>query len=168
MNWPHPPAGPTRNRPPGPAGWRVHHANIPTHDVRKAAAFYTEILGMQESAPPFKPEDRGVFEIDKSNVGWFEDGNAQVHLSRPDGKLACCNHFHLNPVISGHIAIQVSDLEAVKTKLRARGEYFADAGNWAVLGLKQIYCYDPAMNVVEISQMLEPGDDGYRAPEDEG
>lgn len=135
--------------------WRIHHVSLPTRDVRETAAFYTEVLGMAESSPPWKDKNRGDFDIDLAHVAWFQGENAQVHLSRHSRNFARDNNFHLDPIINGHVAIEVDDLDAVRERLRRKGVYFADPGNWALTGLDQIYVLDPALNAVEINSQLK-------------
>lgn len=130
------------------ATWRIHHANVMAHDVRQSAEFYTNVLGMQATDPDFKPDYRSDRE-----VAWFEaEGSAQLHISKPITTFARDSGFHLDPILRGHVAITVDDIEAVKGRLRDRGVYFADPGNWALNDYYQIYTYDPSMNCLEINQ----------------
>ena len=135
--------------------WRLHHVNIAAPNFSETLAFYKEVLGMQSVGMPIKKEDRGVFKYDDDNVAWFEDGNAQIHMSRPNPNMARDNNYFVNPSLGGHVAIEVDDIEEVKRRLNARRVYFADPGHWAVEGLYQIYVIDPSMNCVEINQQLD-------------
>ncbi len=135
-------------------GWKLHHVNVPAHNVRETAKFYTEVLGMQERPPAFKERDRGVFETDEQNVAWFDNGVEQLHIAKPSHNFCVNNHFHMDPLVNGHVAIEVDDLDVVRERLRARGLYFADPGNWALNGYQQIYVLDPAHNAVEINCKL--------------
>lgn len=132
--------------------WELHHVNIPAPDVRASAAFYTTIFGMEEKPFPFVDRDRGAFGLGNDHIAFFEDGSRQIHISKPVATMARDNGFYLNPVLNGHHAILVDDIEAVKARLEANDVYFADAGRWAFDGYYQIYCYDPGNNVVEINQ----------------
>lgn len=128
--------------------WRIHHTNLPAHDVAESAAFYENVLGMTPSRPDFNSDyDPG------RAIGWFDtEGSAQLHLCPPDPNFAERNGFHLNPTLNGHVAIEVDDLDAVKDRLRSRGLYFADAGEWALRGYRQIYVLDPSANCLEINE----------------
>ena len=134
--------------------WKLHHVNLPARCVRETATFYTEVLGMQEGSPEFKEEDRGDFKTDDQNVAWFDNGVAQLHIARPSSSFCKDNNFHMDPLVNGHIAIEVDDLDEIRERLRERGVYFADPGNWALNGYQQIYTLDPASNAVEINQRL--------------
>ncbi|WP_214109124.1 VOC family protein [Acrocarpospora catenulata] len=134
--------------------WKLHHVNIPARFVRETADFYVQVLGMTESSPTFKDRDRGVFHTDEQNVAWFDNGVSQLHIARPTHHFCADNNFHMDPLVNGHVAIEVDDLDAVRARLRERGIYFADPGNWALNGYQQIYCLDPAMNAVEINQRM--------------
>lgn len=140
--------------------WMLHHINLPSRDVRKAAKFYSAIFDMVEKPFPFVTSGLGLLETTNDHVGFFEDGLRQIHLNTPQERLPVDNHFHINPVLKGHIALNVPDLEPIKEALRRRGRYFADAGGWAFKGYFQIYFYDPAMNIVEVNQRhdLDPND----------
>ncbi len=135
--------------------WRLHHVNIAAPNFRESLNFYQEVFGMQSVGMPLKERDRGVFKYDDDNVAWFEDGNAQIHMSRPNPNMARDNDYYLNPSLGGHVAIEVDDIDAVKGRLEARGLYYADPGHWAVQGLYQIYVLDPSANCVEVNQKLE-------------
>lgn len=142
--------------------WRLHHVNIPAHDVREAVGFYERVFGMKESTPPWKPQDRGVFGVSKDDVGWFDDGRAQVHISRPDARLPCDNGFHLHPTLRGHVAVEVDDVDLVQARLTERNANVAVAGNWALRGVRQLYTYDPGLNVVEILSRPDSGEETQR------
>ncbi|MDR7084717.1 catechol 2,3-dioxygenase-like lactoylglutathione lyase family enzyme [Arthrobacter ginsengisoli] len=131
--------------------WRIHHVSLPARYVRETADFYNQILGMKENSPPWKAKERGDFPIDEQNVAWFDDGKTQLHLARHSGNFCIDNNFHIDPIVNGHVAIEVDDLDAVRERLRSRNIYFADPGNWALNGVEQIYVMDPASNAVEIN-----------------
>jgi catechol 2,3-dioxygenase-like lactoylglutathione lyase family enzyme len=140
--------------------WMLHHINVPSYDVRSAAEFYSSIFEMVEKPFPFATDGLGQMDTRNTHVGFFEDGLRQIHLNKPQGKIAVDNHFHINPILRGHIALNVPDLEPIKEALLKRGHYFADAGGWAFKGYFQIYFYDPSMNCVEVNQRhdLNPDD----------
>ena len=64
--------------------------------------------------------------------------NSALYL-RGDGQLA-----HLT----------VEDLDAVTARLDAAGMLYTDAGPYAMAGLRQVYVYDPSMNLVELNQVV--------------
>ena len=133
--------------------WSLHHVNIPSHNVRETARFYEDILGMTEKPFPFVSSDqRGAVETGDDFIAFFEDGSRQIHICKPTPEMPFQNNFCLHPVLNGHLAINVDDIEEVKRRLRARNHYFNDAGKWAFAGYYQIYFYDPSMNVVEVNQ----------------
>ena len=73
---------------------------------------------------------------------------------KPVPRFAKDNGLFHNPTIGGHVAITVPDLEVVKRRLEAAGVLFSDAGQYAMLGYRQIYLYDPSMNLIEINQRV--------------
>jgi len=131
--------------------WLLHHVNITVPVVGEGAAFYEAAFGMKNRPFPFVSEkDRGRFDADR--VSFFEDGLRQVHMCRPQGDIAALNGHYINPMLDGHVAFNVPDIEVTKEWLRKSGHYFADAGSWAFRGYYQLYVFDPDMNVVEINQ----------------
>src|SRR5690606_17906370 len=86
-------------------GWRIHHTNVPSHDVKLSAEFYTNVLGLTARNPDFKREYRSDRE-----VAWFETDNpaeAQLHISKPISTFARDSGFHVDPILRGHVAITV-------------------------------------------------------------
>jgi catechol 2,3-dioxygenase-like lactoylglutathione lyase family enzyme len=133
--------------------WSLHHVNIPAADVRAMAKFYSEVFGMQEKTFPFPDKGRGALETGSDFVALFEDhNNRQIHICKPTPSLPWDNDLRLHPVINGHLAIEVDDIEEVKRRLEAARMPYNDAGAWSMVGYRQLYCYDPSMNVVEINQ----------------
>jgi catechol 2,3-dioxygenase-like lactoylglutathione lyase family enzyme len=142
------------------AAWSIHHVNLPAHDVREAAAFYAAIFGMAEE--PFqRPAGAGNFRSDAAALALFPQPGAAsrgvndgLHIVKPVPGFARDNALHHNPTIGGHVAITVPDLEAVKRRLDAAGVLYSDAGQYAMLGYRQIYLYDPSMNLIEVNQRV--------------
>lgn len=133
--------------------WSLHHVNLPAADVRAMASFYSNVFGMREKPFPFVSDGRGALETGGDFVALFEDDNQrQIHICKPTPTLPWDNKLRLHPVINGHIAIEVDDIEEVMRRLDAAGMPYDDAGSWAFQGYRQVYCYDPSMNVVEINQ----------------
>jgi len=104
----------------------IHHVNLPANDVRVSAKFYTEIIGMSEGTWVFPPAEQ---------VG---------HISADDH----------NPSIGGHVALQVTDLDAVVKRLEQAGVPYSLTGTFAIPGMRHLYCYDPSMNLLEINEMI--------------
>ena len=136
--------------------WSLHHVNLPAADVRAMVAFYSTVFGMTEKPFPFVDNGRGALQTGGDFVALFEDENGrQIHICKPTPTLPWDNDLRLHPVINGHMAIQVDDIEEVMRRLAALGMPYNDAGKWAFKGHRQAYCYDPSMNVVEINQRTE-------------
>lgn len=140
--------------------WVIHHVNLPAHDVRESAAFYSAIFGMQEGVFQ-RPASGGNFRSDPAALASFEqDGaaglgaNNGLHIVKPVPDFAKANGLHHNPTNGGHVAISVPDLDAVMRRLDAAGVMYSDAGQYAMLGFRQIYLYDPSMNLLEINQRV--------------
>ncbi len=134
--------------------WSLHNVNIPTHNVRETASFYSDVLGMEERPFPFvAPEQRGKVAVGDDFIAFFEDRDErQIHMCKPTPEMPFENNFCLHPVLNGPLALNVDDIEEVKRRLERRKHYYNDAGKWAFDGYYQIYFYDPSMNVVEVNQ----------------
>lgn len=144
--------------------WAIHHVNLPAPDVRASAAFYRDVLGMAEGAWTFPPAGQvGHISADPARLTLFsgataaQGANAGLHLIAPEPAFARRNGLDHNPSIGGHVAIQVDDLDAVMARLKAAGIAFSYAPTFAIPGMRHVYVYDPAMNLLEINE--------YRAPE---
>ncbi|UWQ22299.1 VOC family protein [Jannaschia sp. W003] len=133
--------------------WSIHHVNLETRDVRRAAAFYTEVLGMREQPWRF-PKARGYLpgEPDRlALLGDGRDGHSGLHLIAPDPEFAERNGLAFNPSVGGHVAIQVPDLAAVIRRLEAAGIPHSVTGEFAIPGLRHVYLEDPEGNLLEIN-----------------
>lgn len=141
--------------------WSIHHVNLPAADVRAAARFYSEILGMTEGVWTFPPPERtGHLKADPDKLALFpgpgaaRGANAGLHLIAPQPDFARRNGLDHNPSIGGHVAIQVADLDAVIARLEAAGVPYSLTGEFAIPNMRHLYVYDPAMNLLEINQVM--------------
>ena len=133
--------------------WSVHHVNLAAHDIRETAEFYKGMLGMQESKLE-RPQGRGNFRDDPEALAIFGEHNRGIHIVKPVPTFARDNNLLHNPTIGGHVAINVADLDAVCRRLDAAGVLYSDGGEFAMLGYRQVYLYDPAMNLIELNQKV--------------
>jgi len=133
--------------------WSIHHVNLEAKDVRRAAAFYTDILGMTEAAWTF-PSSKGYLPGDPDKLallGDGRDGHSGLHLIAPDEGFSEKNGLAFNPSVGGHVAFQVDDLDAVIARLRAAGIRHSVTGEFAIPGLRHVYLEDPEGNLIEIN-----------------
>jgi catechol 2,3-dioxygenase-like lactoylglutathione lyase family enzyme len=134
-------------------GWHLHHINIEVHDVPAAAAFYRDLIGITGTAWVGAP-DSPIADVtaDPSLLAPFGSGdNRGLHVVRPQPGFAKRNGLDHNPTIAGHFALQLDDLAAAARRLDAAGILYSDAGCYAMAGLRQLYLYDPSMNLVELN-----------------
>ena len=141
--------------------WGIHHVNLPATDVRASARFYSEIIGLAEEAWTFPPgRETGYVSSDPARLTLFppsvaaKGANPGLHLIRPDPEFARRNGLDHNPSIGGHVALQVKDLDAVIARLQAAGIPYSETGVYAIPNMRHIYVYDPAMNLLEINQVI--------------
>ena len=134
-------------------GWHLHHINIEAHGVATASDFYASLIGLtagEWQAPPDCPIS-DITDNKKALALFGNDDNRGLHVVRPQPDFAKRNNLDHNPTVGGHFAIQVDDLGAVAKRLEDAGLLFSDAGCYAMAGLRQLYVYDPSMNLVEIN-----------------
>lgn len=142
--------------------WTIHHVNLPATDVRASARFYTEILGMGEGTWTFPPTDQvGHISADPSRLTLLpcdtasNGPNSGLHLILPEPEFARKNGLDHNPSVGGHVAIQVDDLDAVMERLKTAGLAFSYAPTFAIPNMRHVYVYDPAMNLLEINEVVK-------------
>lgn len=138
-----------------PGDWSLHHVNLPVHRVREAAAWFRDMIGLDEgdwAAAEGSPVADYVADPDRLAV--LGDENRGLHLVKPSPEFAKRNGFHHNPTIGGHFAVNVPDLEPIRARLEAANILYTDAGSYAMAGLRQLYVYDPSMNLVELNQSI--------------
>lgn len=138
-----------------PGDWFIHHVNLPAHDVRRTAAFFSDLVGIEEGVwqtAAGSPETNMV--NDRTRLALFGDDNRGLHIVKPVPDFAKRNGFDHNPTVGGHFAITVKDLDATHARLKAAGVLVTDAGSYAMAGMRQLYAYDPSMNLVEINQVV--------------
>jgi catechol 2,3-dioxygenase-like lactoylglutathione lyase family enzyme len=139
--------------------WRIDHIGVRANDVRESAAFYREVLGMQEQEFPAVPKaDFVKYDLREDTIAYFPeeggDGRTGLHIALATPEQLKDHDWHVHPLINGHFALEVDDLDEIRRRLEERGIPYTDIGVTALRGRHMIYVYDPAMNVVEIHQRV--------------
>ncbi|MYZ46848.1 VOC family protein [Propylenella binzhouense] len=131
---------------------RLHHVNVNSYDVAKSVSFYKDIVGFDagEHRPAFTDKD-GAY-IQESY--WFGEKRRGLHLCMPNPDVTLRRRFSINPTVGGHAAFTVPDISALRKRLDAANIMYTDAGDWASIGLKQIYVMDPSGNVIEFHELI--------------
>ena len=113
---------------------RLHHVNIsvPTDQVAEARAFYCGLLGLWEIPKPGSLLANGGF--------WLELAEQEIHISIEDGVDRLKT--------KAHIAFQVADIAAWRSKLEAAG--FALLEGTVIPGYTRFETRDPFGNRLEI------------------
>jgi len=112
---------------------RFHHVNLGVlpEQVDDEMAWLVEVLGYRRMA--ITPE------LNAMGARWFEaDDGSQVHLSTDE------EH---HPARRAHVAIELDDIDAVSSRLSARGQAF-EANQRD--GMTVLLCRDPAGNRWEL------------------
>ncbi|HCB34281.1 MAG TPA: hypothetical protein DEP69_03725, partial [Acidimicrobiaceae bacterium] len=117
----------------------VHHVSVNVPDVDAAAAFYTDVLGMEVL-------DRPDFRFDGR---WLRTGaGAEVHLIEVADWV---------PPAGQHWAFGVGDIDAAVAELRSHDVEVGDPVAVGGTGARQAFFSDPAGNMIELNQPARPG-----------
>ena len=107
-------------------------------DLDASKRFFCGVLGLPE-------EDRPAF---KFPGAWLRVGDRQIHLIADGAR----GREVRGPISrSDHLAMEVIDLEVVKTRLQECGIDFSLGGNER-LGMSQAFCSDPDGHTIEFVQ----------------
>ncbi len=123
--------------------WALHRVSLATHDIAAARAFFGDALGLGH------PRD-----IDPNTIA-FGAGSRGVRISKPYRAIDRHSDAVVGPSTARHVAIEVSDLNVVASRLDKAGcsHVEAPAGDF---DLPAIYAVDPALNVVAFCQAAAP------------
>ena len=130
---------------------KLHHINLSTDKVEEMDAFYRDVLGLErahEDVPALRMDE----EVYAGDVTFLTDGDIHLHIARKDVAAGFRTGQLVNPVLEGHVAYRVSDIEAFKAHLDAEGIPYSNWGDSAVAGWHQVYFYDPEGNVIEVHE----------------
>ena len=118
---------------------RYHHVNygISRANVAVARRFYGELLGLTEVPPVPDPTSTRLI--------WFQVDSQQLHLAIRDA---------VEPERGRHIALRVTDIESLVSRLAEFGVRFEVQRSNALWGLREdgsklAFCSDPDGNRIE-------------------
>jgi catechol 2,3-dioxygenase-like lactoylglutathione lyase family enzyme len=121
----------------------MHHMNLAIDDVEKARDFYGRVLGLQEIKRPAT-----------GRLGlWFGCADNELHFSLRPGFQGGRTAMSLYPAerpgrLGGHVAFTMEgSLDDIAKHLEAEAIPYARG----TAGLPQIFCEDPAGNLIEIN-----------------
>jgi catechol 2,3-dioxygenase-like lactoylglutathione lyase family enzyme len=119
---------------------KLHHVSFAIRDLDRSRSFFGDILGLAEI-------ERPAFRFPGA---WYALGDRQLHLIQVgaeerdiEGRISRADHM----------ALEVSDVEAVKRRLNDSGIEFQEGGN-RDLGMEQVFCRDPDGHVIEFVRYL--------------
>lgn len=130
---------------------KLHHINLSTDKVEEMDTFYREVLGLAretEDVPALRMDE----EVYAGDVTFLTDGDVHLHIARKDVEAGFRTGQLVNPVLEGHVAYRVDDIEAFKAQLEANGVPYSNWDDSAVAGWHQVYFYDPEGNVIEVHE----------------
>jgi catechol 2,3-dioxygenase-like lactoylglutathione lyase family enzyme len=124
-------------------GWVLDHITVRSFDVRRSAAWLSEVVGLPEgdAEPGRTPEQSASFPDPTAGRIGLEVVAVPTGEAEPIG-----------PGADRHFAVAVADFDGVHERLVARGAVFADGGGTDRRGRRRLYAYDPSANVVEVLQ----------------
>lgn len=129
---------------------RLHHVNLTSMVPSAMWDFYVTKLGLDDDPDHWTPPNAGFDDNRFCKIGDFE-----IHLSRTDPELGARFGQPFNPLLRGHIAFEIDDLEAMKDRLRKHGILFADYGTELGGRRTQLFVADPSGRVVELRDAPE-------------
>ena len=106
----------------------LDHSSVRIRDVEQSRRFYEGVLGLE---PATRPE-LGIPGV------WYALGHGQLHLIQNEGRMT----RGIDPT-NPHFAIEVDDLDALRSRLKAAGIEVLDFG-------EQLWVMDPDGNTVEL------------------
>jgi lactoylglutathione lyase len=120
----------------------LHHVSLHVRDVEASAAFYADVLGLQEIPN----------RVGKSHIRWFTiDGFRTVHLIGGGTQGEQPRHF------SNHVALATRSFEMVLTRLEQCGVTYVSLARQPkditvrADGVRQVYFQDPDGHWIEIN-----------------
>jgi catechol 2,3-dioxygenase-like lactoylglutathione lyase family enzyme len=117
---------------------RLLHATVLVADLARARDFYETVLGLQPN--PQRPQMA-------FNGAWYDIGTCQIHLMclpNPEAGLQRPAHGGRDR----HIALAVSDMAELKTRLDQAGVVYSLSQS----GRVALFCRDPDDNALEFVQ----------------
>ncbi|HEY2678289.1 MAG TPA: VOC family protein [Steroidobacteraceae bacterium] len=117
---------------------RIEHVQLamPAGGEDRARAFYRDALGIAETPKPANLAKRGGC--------WFERDDLKIHLGV---------EADFRPARKAHVALLVSNLAALKERLRTAG--YALKEDELLEGYHRVYVDDPFGNRIELMEPIE-------------
>jgi catechol 2,3-dioxygenase-like lactoylglutathione lyase family enzyme len=115
---------------------RIQHVSLPRPSGSEAAtrAFYGDLLGLEEVAPP-----EALRQLD---LIWYRLGNTELHMfAEPPLEVADRSGRHL--------CIEVDDVNALRERLHSSG--WATRDTIPIPGRPRFFCSDPFGNTIEFT-----------------
>lgn len=135
--------------------WELHHVNLNIFNLQESLRFYRDILEFESTNTHTIGTSYADLGYDETNLAVIGDDNRGIHLIQPLPGYARKTGLPINPTLGGHIAFAVSDIKRAKARLVAAGIEVADAGDYAMPGIAQLYFFDPALNMIELNQKID-------------
>ena len=116
---------------------RIQHVSLtrPHGSAEQARAFYGQVLGLPEIPPPES--------LSQYDLIWYQLGTDELHLvgeENPD-----------NTNSGRHLCIEVSDLEALRDRLKSANIAIHEAT--PIPGRPRLFCTDPFGNRIEFTEL---------------
>ena len=114
---------------------KLHHVSFTSKDLEASRRFFGGVLGLPEIERPG---------FNFSGI-WYALGDRQLHIieNRAEGVDAASRLSR-----SDHVALEVTDVNAVRATLEMHRVPYQEGGNRS-LGMEQLFCRDPDGHVLE-------------------
>jgi glyoxylase I family protein len=130
----------------------LHHVNLSTKNTEAMAAFYRDVVGLKQSK---ELGEKRIYNQYTGQTTFLLSDQGEIHVAESNPDLCFQTGQAVNPLIRGHFAFRVDNIEEAKERLRNAKIPFSDPGQWAMQGWHQIFFHDPDGNVIEIHQIVE-------------
>ena len=111
---------------------QYHHMSLCSENVQRLSEFYRSVFDLgSASHQRINVSNDGGY---GGNVDLLTDGAVEFHLARKDVDLGFRMKHAINPLERGHFCFRTDDIEAFKSRLKAKNIPFSDYGTWAMAG----------------------------------
>jgi len=144
------------------------HTAVCVPDVRAAAEWYTDVLGLRVLSPPYRMEGRQIEQdmgelipspvvLTAAIVGFGQDDRVIELIEYPAAHVAPAGPGRPSVTRVGitHLGVLCDDISATRSELETRGVEFLTSGVADVAGLKTTWCRDPWGTVIILMEKRE-------------
>ncbi len=130
---------------------QIHHQNFSTSNVAGLTEFYKNVFNLEENE---ESKNARITTQYNGETNFLKIGDGELHIAESNPNMNFITGQHVNPLLKGHLALRVDDIQQVIENLEKHNIPYADNGQWAIKGWHQIFLHDPDGNVIEVHQVI--------------